>query len=265
MISNESSTTWLRAEGAGPVAAGQRSLLHVVRLEVKVEEALSWLLPKEADSLRRGRPLFIQHPAEELFDAVVLRLELGGIDRRVGRACGERRNVDIWLNVTSGWLTLAKLDLLFLNVAQDMLGHNLDGVLLQGRSVRGLYSLRLGRRLLGFGRCLALGNYLLVVAAEMFADVVIDLGRAGIGRPDLGQHKTFEVLVLPGKVIDEVEDAVDTGRELVAKGSFAIGNPTRKLLSDQLRLLGVERLRQELGRIFLGSWHVKLEIENKND
>ena len=157
------------------MAAGQRSLLHVVRLEVKVEEAFSWLLRKEADSLGRGRPLVIQHPAEELFDAVVLRLELCGIDRSVGLACGERRNVDIWLNVTSGWLTLAKLDVLFLDMARDMLGLNLDGVLLQGRSVRGLYSLRLGRRLLGLGRSLALGNYLLVMAAEMFADVVIDL------------------------------------------------------------------------------------------
>ena len=94
-------------------------------------------------------------------------------------------------------------------MARDMLGLNLDGVLLQGRSVRGLYSLRLGRRLLRFGRSLALGNYLLVVAAKMFADVVIDLGRAGIGRPDLGQHKTFEVFVLPAKVLDEVQDALD--------------------------------------------------------
>ena len=99
----------------------------------------------------------------------------------------------------------------------------------------------------------------------MLADVIVDLGRAGVGRPDLGENQTFEVLILPAKVIDEVQDALDVTRELVAEGSFAIWNPARELLSDQLRFLRVELLREELRWIFLGSWHANLEIENKND
>ena len=89
-------------------------------------------------------------------------------------------------------------------MACDVVGNDFDGVLVLRRSVCGFSSLSLWRRLLWLRVSLALRNYLLVVATEMLADVIVDLGRAGVGRPDLGENQTFEVLILPTKVIDEV-------------------------------------------------------------
>ena len=43
----------------------------------------------------------------------------------------------------------------------------------------------------------------------MLSDIVVDLGRAGVGRPDLGQNQPLEVFVLPTKVIEEMKETLD--------------------------------------------------------
>ena len=79
----------MRAEGAGPVAAGQRSLLRVVRRKVDVEGPSFWRLPKEVESLDLVRKGVLKHIFELLSDAVILSLELDGIDRGARLASGE--------------------------------------------------------------------------------------------------------------------------------------------------------------------------------
>ena len=93
------------------------------------------------------------------------------------------------------------------------------------------------------------------MASEVLSDVFIDLVGASICCPDLRNLETSEVSIFFGEVLSEVEYALLTSRELVAKLYLSERSPNCKFLSNKLVLGFAELPLQELRRFFLGSWH----------